>query len=217
MQMTKLIKNRHLYDLWFLQLTRYAMAAPNEAPKVIADLTKDRTKYIERLFKIGSIRPNGRETEDDKIFRAHLNGLQLFLDRLQSINEKHPELCTRQLVDARAFRLVADWSNLLAHQAAAYCNSFSEESDPFDDPSRCVDAWINFNDAMIKYYMEKADYDDCMFQNSNPPIPETEEEPGPYGTSMEIDPCLHQLRSMILAENNMNAAWDEIRVWCSGG
>ncbi len=57
--------------------------------------------------------------------------------------------------------------------------------------------------------MAKDNLEDCWFNNSNPPLDETQDDDNPFGDDWpELDPCLTYTLDVIIRENNVNAAWD---------
>ena len=214
MKTVKLLRNKHLYRIWFINLTRSLIASPENIVKAKDLINGRQQKYFKQLFMIGNIKPRPGIDPKSKIFEAHISGLNLMINQVTTFTGKYPELAKYDLVDPRWTRFVVDWSSVLAGQAAAACNSQSDEGEPFDDPDRCVDAWLAYNDAVIELGMAQDDLDDCLFQNSNPPDQIPVDDDNPFGGGIEVDPCVTQAMDVVLAENNVNAAWDDINVFC---
>lgn len=171
---------------------------------------------MNQLFKIGNLKPNTGATTASKVFQAHLEGLKIVGEQVKHFTHKYPSLSKIELTDARWIRFLVDWAGVLAGQAAASANSQSDdEGGPFDDPTRCVDAWIDYNDAIIEHGEAKSKLDDCLISQI-PPVDEfILNDENPYGSSgTGLTPCNAEAMAVVVAENNVNAAWDDIRVWC---
>lgn len=215
METTLVIRHKHLYKIWFVDLIRQMIADPDRIDKTLSEIGQQEDRYLKTLFAVGGIKPRSTATTDSKIFKAHLEGLKVVGSQVKKFTKKYPKLQSVELADARWIRTVVDWAGVLAGQAAASCNSQAEDDGgPFNDPNKCVDAWLAYNDAVIAHGMAQANLDDCLFQNSNPPQDQTPDDNGPFGGIPALDPCLTQAMTVVLAENNMNAAWNDISVWC---
>ena len=214
METVALLKNKHLYRIWFISLTRSMIASPEKTAEVKKLINDQQGKYFRHLFKIGNLKPRRGIDLKNRFLEAHISGINLAIDQISTFSQKYPELAKFDLIDPRWVRFVVDWSSILAGQAAAACNSESDEGGPFDDADRCVDAWLAYDTALVELGMAQDRLDDCLFQNSNPPEQIPVDDDNPFGGGIEVDPCVDQSMAVVLAENNVNAAWDDIRVWC---
>jgi hypothetical protein len=216
MKTTLIIRHKHLYRIWFIHFVRYLGANPDTIDKTLKQISQNEERYFKNLFKVGNIKPRKGVTTRSKVFEAHLDGIKTVGNQLKYFTGKFPQLATFELNDPSWIRIVTDWAEVLAGQAAASCNTQAEDDGGgLDDPERCVDAWLAYDEAVIAYGMAQDNLDDCRFQNSNPPLDTAPEDEGPFGgDGDEIDPCLTQAMDLILAENNMNAAWEDINRYC---
>ena len=190
------------------------IASSENAAKVKKQINDQQEKYFKQLFKIGGIKPRPGIDTKSKLLEAHISGLNLTINQIVNFTRQYPELAKYDLIDPRWTRFVVDWSSVLAGQAAAACNSQSDEGEPFNDSDRCVEAWLAYDEALIELGMAQDNLDDCLFQNSNPPDQIPVDEDNPFGGGIEVDPCVTQEMDVVLAENNVNAAWHDINLFC---
>lgn len=213
MEKTILIKNRQLYKFWFVELIRRAIAQ-KEVMEDIQGIEKRPDDYFKLLFAVGNIKPGKKPDTSHPFFKAHLKGLAIASKSFSMLVEKYPKIQKLELVDARLVTSIADWAHILSGQAAAACNAQSDEgNDAISDADRCVRAWNDYNDAAIDLGMAQDNLRDCEFQNSNPEVVLGPDDDGPFSVP-PVDPCLHAAMDVVLAENNVNAAWDDINVYC---
>jgi hypothetical protein len=210
MDTVSLIRNKHLYRIWFVDLIHSMIASPEYVEKVKQQVQR-KEKYFDKLFAIGNIPPKSDIDLSSKLFLAHIEGFKLVYDQVTTLTDKYPEFAQFELTDPRVIRFVVDWSDFLAGQAAAACNSQSGDTMGMDDATKCVDALLEYDDFLGKLGKAQDKLDECLLENGAPPVVESSDNPF---SPPPLVPCTALLMDVVNAENNVNAAWDRINQNC---